>query len=237
MHIHIPRPIHGWKQFLNEVAVISVGIGIALTGEQLLEARHERHMADKSFAAVREELGVNLGRMKSRLATSECVKNRLDELAAYIEAPVTPRRPAWVGRPQVWSMQTGAFDAARAYGSMTVLPRDVQMKLSTIYASMAGFAEVQEEEQWAWAELRSIAEDRDLTDNDRASLRQAIQRARYTAWKLRVDALQAFEEAKALGIAPNAKSRGSNSVCVPMDTPFEEALRKSSVSAEFGEPR
>jgi len=29
MHLHVPRPIHGWKQFFNEIIVIAIGILIA----------------------------------------------------------------------------------------------------------------------------------------------------------------------------------------------------------------
>jgi len=239
MHLHVPKPIHGWKQFFNEVAVISVGIGIALTGEQLLERWHEKEQAEKSLEAIQDEVALNLGKMRARLATDECITKRLDEIASYVEASSTggPRkRPTWVGRPQVWNMQTSAVDAARSYGSLTVMPREEQMAISSTYASMARFAEWQEEEQLAWSRLRSITEDRDLTDSDLSDLRHAIQRARYTAWSLRADATQARRDAAPLHVVPDKVTNGSQSVCVAMDTPFEEAVRKSG-TADIGEPR
>ena len=94
-------------------------------------------------------------------------------------------------------MQNSAVGAARSYGSLTILPRAEQMTISTVYSTMDQFADIEKDEQWAWAELRSITEDRDLTDSDKASLRQAIQRARYSAWLLRTTAEQAIAEAKA----------------------------------------
>ncbi|HET9459764.1 MAG TPA: hypothetical protein VFO51_07285 [Sphingomicrobium sp.] len=238
MHIHVPKPIHGWKQFFNEVAVISVGIGIALTGEQLLERWHEREQSEKSLEAIQDEIALNLGKMRSRLETDECIAKRLDEIAAYVEASSSaPRkRPSWVGRPQVWNMQTSAVEAARSYGSLTVMQRPEQMAIASTYASMARFAEWQEEEQLAWSRLRSITEDRDLTDSDLSDLRHAIQRARYTAWSLRADATQALRDAAPLHVVPEKVTNGSQSVCVPMDTPFEEAVRKSG-TADIGEPR
>lgn len=236
MHIHLPKPIHGWKQFFNEIAVIAIGIGIALGGEQLLETWREHHGADKSLEAIKDELSVNLGRMNARMATADCLDKRLSEVAAYIESPAPPKRPSWVGRPQLWSMQTSAVDAARSYGSLTVLPREEQMTISTVYGSIAQFADLEKDEQWAWGELRSIAEDRDLTDSDRASLRQAIQRARFTAWAMRASALQAIDEARQIGVAPANIGNGSRSVCIAMDTPFAEAVKQSGTQ-DIGEPR
>ena len=235
MHIHVPKPIHGWKQFFNEVAVISIGILIALSGEQLLESWREGHTAHKSLEVIKEEIALNLGRMQARRDTQKCVEQRLDEIAAYVERPQERKHPTWVGRPQVWNIETSAVAAARSYGSLTVLPHEEQMAISKVYSSMASFDAIEEEEQWAWAELRSIAEDRDISDSDKASLRAAIQRARYVAWRLNTNATEAIQEAKALHVSPAKVGKGSKSVCIPMDTPFDEAVAKSEM-ADLGEP-
>ena len=235
-HLHVPKPIHGWRQFFNEVAVIAVGIGIALGGEEAVTAWNEHRYASKSFEAIKDEMGVNLGRMNARIETADCIDQRLDEVAAYIERPEGKKRPSWVGRPQVWSMQNSAVGAARSYGSLTVLARPEQMTISTVYSTMDQFADIEKDEQWAWAELRSITEDRDITDSDKASLRQAIQRARYSAWLLRTTAEQAIVEAKAVGVKPDDLGGGSRSVCVAMNTPYDEAVRLSSKTGNR-EPR
>ncbi len=234
-HLHVPKPIHGWRQFFNEVAVIAVGIAIALGGEEVVSTWNEHRHAGKSFEAIKDEVEVNLGRMQARIATADCIDRRLDEIAAYVEHPEGKTRPSWVGRPQVWAMQTSAVGAARSYGSLTVLPREEQMTISTIYSTMDQFADIEKDEQWAWAELRSVTEDREVTDSDKASLRRAIQRARYAAWLIRTTAEQAIQEAQAIGVRPAPIGDGSQSVCVPMDTPYDQAVRLSSKSGR--EPR
>ncbi len=237
MHIHVPKPIHGWKQFFNEVAVISIGIGIALSGEQLLETWREHHTADKSLEAIRHELAINISRMNSRVATEKCLTQRLNQIAEFIDPPkgTVPQRPTWVGRPQTWNMQTSAVEAARSYGSLTVLPPKVQMAISLAYGSMAQFAEVEKDEQWAWAELRSLSDDRSLSDSDKAELRRNLQRARYAAWILNVSAVQAVDEAKPLNLKVEPLIGGSTSVCVPMSTPFDKAVKLSGTE-DIGEP-
>jgi hypothetical protein len=39
MHFHMPKPIHGWRQFFGEVGIIVVGVLIALSAEQIVEER------------------------------------------------------------------------------------------------------------------------------------------------------------------------------------------------------
>lgn len=237
MHIHMPKPPQGWRDFFGEVAVIVVGILIALGGEALVQSWHDRHQAGKALEAIRDELVVNLGNMQSRIRTEGCIRRRLDQVAEFIDPPkgTRPTRPTWVGRPQVWLMQSSAAEAARAYGSLSLLPRDQQMAISAVYGSTTSFADLEKDEQWAWADLRSIADDRELSENDRADLRRSLQRARYAAWVLNVTARQASDQAKMLRIKAVPLVTGSKSVCIPMDTPFQTAVRLSG-TADIGEP-
>ena len=45
MHFHLPKPLHGWREFIGEVGIIVVGVLVALTAEQLVEAAHWRSEA------------------------------------------------------------------------------------------------------------------------------------------------------------------------------------------------
>ena len=65
---------------------------------------------------------------------------------------------------------------------------------------------------------------------------RALQRARYAAWRARVDATQAIEEAKPLGVKPDAITNGSQSACIAIDTPFDVAVKMASTSG-MPEPR
>lgn len=44
MHFHLPKPLHGWREFAGEVGIIVIGVLIALGAEQLVEdwRWHER---------------------------------------------------------------------------------------------------------------------------------------------------------------------------------------------------
>jgi hypothetical protein len=40
MHVHKPKPVHGWRELALEIGTIICGIVIALGLEQVIEARH-----------------------------------------------------------------------------------------------------------------------------------------------------------------------------------------------------
>jgi len=42
MHFHLPKPMHGWREFAGEVGIIVVGVLIALGAEHLIERWHWR---------------------------------------------------------------------------------------------------------------------------------------------------------------------------------------------------
>ena len=45
MHVHLPKPFHGWREFIGEVGIIVIGVLIALSAEQFVEFVHDRAQA------------------------------------------------------------------------------------------------------------------------------------------------------------------------------------------------
>lgn len=42
MHVHLPKPLHGWREFAGEVGIVVIGVLLALGAEQAIEALHHR---------------------------------------------------------------------------------------------------------------------------------------------------------------------------------------------------
>jgi type IV secretory pathway VirB2 component (pilin) len=40
MQVHLPEPLHGWREFAGEVGIIVLGVLIALAAQQIVEAIH-----------------------------------------------------------------------------------------------------------------------------------------------------------------------------------------------------
>ena len=68
MHVHLPKPLHGWRAFAGEVGIIVVGVLIALGAEQVVGSVHRAQQASNAREAVRRELEFNLARLSSRAA-------------------------------------------------------------------------------------------------------------------------------------------------------------------------
>jgi len=66
MHVHLPKPLHGWRAFAGEVGIIVVGVLIALSAEQFVGA------------AMFKKLGATFGRnSKPMLPLHKNVSNSL----------------------------------------------------------------------------------------------------------------------------------------------------------------
>ena len=55
MHFHLPKPLHGWREFAGEVAIIVLGVLIALGAEQLLESWRWQVRAQDARERLRAE--------------------------------------------------------------------------------------------------------------------------------------------------------------------------------------
>lgn len=83
MHAHLPKPMHGWREFIGEVGIIVIGVLIALSAEQLAEAIHWRHKVEAVEEAIRQELVEDdLPQAYARVVIGHCLAQQLDGLRA-----------------------------------------------------------------------------------------------------------------------------------------------------------
>ncbi|MEP7129743.1 MAG: hypothetical protein ABI770_01295 [Sphingomicrobium sp.] len=124
MHFHLPKPLHGWRQFAGEVGIIVIGVLIALGAEQVVSAAHQRQQAAEADSIIRSELDLNLGRLKSRMDIRSCVGRRIEEIQAiHDKAADEPSivTPSWIGRPQYWTFLSARWDAESQAGRTALI--------------------------------------------------------------------------------------------------------------------
>ena len=82
MHVHLPKPLHGWRAFAGEVGIIVIGVLIALAAEQVVETLHWRSEVADARRALNREVAYNLGAIVKRQQEAPCIDRRLQEIRA-----------------------------------------------------------------------------------------------------------------------------------------------------------
>lgn len=181
MHIHLPKPLHGWREFAGEVGIVVIGVLIALSAEQLVEAVHERQVATATRAAVRKDIEVNLASLSLRAKAEPCIARRLAELRQLINVWGTTGRfttPKWVAQAPILGIDLSRYDAATAAGRVAMLPSEEQYRVGSLVNSLREYGALEAAEGPAWARLRELqAGSAALSAGDRTIIRTALQDA------------------------------------------------------------
>src|SRR5437764_9988353 len=77
MHIHLPKPLHGWRGFVGEVSIIVLGVLIALGAEQLLDAWRWRDRAHATFESLKSESSLNFRYAAEQVTVGNCIDQQL----------------------------------------------------------------------------------------------------------------------------------------------------------------
>jgi hypothetical protein len=238
LHFHLPKPLHGWREFAGEVGIIVVGVLIALAAQQLVEDLNQRSDAREARESIQAELEINMARLASRTAQRQCIERRLAEIQSRLDraeggATVTP--PNWVGRPQFWTMQTVRWNAVSQAGRAALLPSQELADYGLMYTIMGNITGVMISEQADWARLRSLEHLHRLTPEMVFELNSTLQDARYLNWRIKVWTTQLEPGEAELRLA---KVRNdllpSRAACIAMSTPHDQAARESN--PVIGEP-
>lgn len=236
MEVHKPKhPVEGLRELLKEVGIIVLGVLIALGAEQAVQWLHDRHDRREARENIRAELAADLADLRNRNAIEPCILRRMDELGDKIGASQKPGYvpPSWVGRPQIYQMVSARWTAVTSAGRATLLSPDDQTAFGQLYARLGNLTEIEVREQQAWARLRVMEGLAQVTPAMEAQLRLALADARLADWQMRLQLLDNEDFAKELKLPRvKARDRGSPSICLPIDLPRAEALKR--ISAIFG---
>ena len=236
------KPVNGWKPFASEVAIVVLGVLLALGAQQIVESVQQNQKRDASREAIRSELSENLDQVRRRQENQLCVDKRLAEIQELILA--TPKngklpRPLWIGRPQVWGINQERFQVAISDAGTSLLPKGEQANYVRLYGVLEAFEQQQDPEQAAWARLRSLSFLPTLDDQARANMIAALMEARYANFRIKVAIGQTYDIADELNLkrTHSPYREGSRSVCIPINTPRDKAMRQATRGREeYGEP-
>ena len=188
-HFHIPKPLHGWREFVGEVGIIVLGVLIALGFEQLVEQLRWQQRVGTTRQALANELATSANQGGLRLVVEDCLRDRIGELAARLNksngqwtadpmplATGAQPTPHWdnrsIGRVYAvplrgWAQD--AWDTAKSSGVLDHMSRDEVASYSAVYGEIAGILQFQAQELLLESKLSFLSADQQLdrrTRND-----------------------------------------------------------------------
>ena len=227
------RPPQGWGAVAWELAIVTVGVLVALVAQQLAESVHQRSEARDAAMAIRGELEANMARLRSRSKIKICVDRRLEEIQTVIDSATAEGgaigTPSWIGRPQFWTMQVARWQATSDAGRAALIPATQLARYASMYALMGRVNDEMTKEQEYWAELRSLEHLKRLSPDMASRLMPALQRARNSNFRMEVWTRQLtalFEQLELKRVVNELAP--SRSACVPMSTPRKQAVAESN---------
>ena len=161
MDIHKPKHVGNWRELAEEVAIIVLGVLIALGAEQLvqrMEWRHKRHAAEE---AMRAELRDDDGpQAVIRSAMHPCVQQSLDAIRAGAEQGAgrdAMRRMIDGYRLPFLTWDSLAYQGAMASDISVHMPSETMQLWTSAYAVIPALDRANEREFQHLAQLRSLS--------------------------------------------------------------------------------
>ena len=176
MHFHLPKPLHGWREFVGEIAIIVIGVSIALIAEQIVEAAHWRNVVAEESAALDSEVAEHWRAMTARVGQQSCIDQRLADLAlvfARHDAGLPLGLFGPVGRPRVFTAGRSALAIATADQALSHMPLERKQAYFAIYVGYDTFAASAQEERASWRALQALDHSETLASPDWRDLRKA----------------------------------------------------------------
>ncbi len=180
MHFTIPKPLHGWRQFLGEVEIIVLGVLIALGLEQFVSALHWRGETEAARQSLREDVADNLEEASAREFQQPCIDRRLAELATLFAkhtAGQSIRIDGVIGRPLFYTGSRATWQIALSSQALAHMPLKEKLQFSRAFSAYENLDQVLGREQEAWLRLGMLNEPDQLQPGDWSVLHQAYAEA------------------------------------------------------------
>ncbi len=190
MHFHLPKPLHGWREFAGEVGIIVIGVLIALAFEAVVEDWHWHRQVRQSDAGFQDELGNASFFAYERIIIQPCLTGRLRAIAAQLDTPGAK----WRGMPEhfngastfysnvlpvVYRPPTripviDSWTNALANGTVNHISVQRAGTIAEAYGEVRAFLDDERAEAIAEAKLGPLGTDRMLSPESRLQMLQVV---------------------------------------------------------------
>ncbi len=204
------------RAFATEIAVVFIGVLIALSAQQLVNDWQWRSEVADFRAAIDDELGRNLDAYQLRIEHSGCLRRRLDQVAAWGDAQELGRAgklDSVISRPRNYSLQFSVW--RQAGDAVSRLPLDARLRYAQMYDAFDNYDYLRRSERDIWHDIRDYEGAGRLSPDQLFRLRGLITRARTVNESM---------EANLTGIQSRAAAMGVRRISDPDHTPWKREL-------------
>jgi hypothetical protein len=211
MHVHLPKPLHGWREFFHEVAIVVLGILVALALGEAVERARWADQVQAARGAIHREMSFDLAEFTDRLRVAPCIdrnlaeaQRRIDEAAASGTTPASAANMQTPGR----LILLGDYQAQQAAQNLVHFPPAELSALGLWYDQVGALKEWNNVEGAAWTTLDLLAAPgAKLGPFDIALLRRDLQVAREIEVLTVINDKRQIRRARDLGVAPGPSRR------------------------------
>jgi len=151
MHFHLPKPLHGWREFVGEVGIIVIGVLIALIGESIFEAWSWDRKVETATEAMNAEIRIALLDTLEADRMGNCSDDQLDFIQSRLLAK------DWSGitdAPIKWNFYQRHFYGEDAYTSAVasqVAEHLSQKQLQKYAAAYTEIRKIRQHQEDGWS--------------------------------------------------------------------------------------
>ena len=139
MHVHLPKPLHGWREFAGEVGVIVLGVLMALGAQKVLQDIQLSGDITAFRGTIDQEIAANLYAYDLRVRQADCVDKHLDQVEAWLARSRSGRTVSLrAGAPASISLYRSAWDNRNAE-IFNSLPDKFRAKYAEFYDELPVF--------------------------------------------------------------------------------------------------
>lgn len=154
-----PPPQRGRRAFLTEIAIVVIGVLLALAAGQAAEWFNWQSEVKETRKALDYEISYNLGSRKLRNDQVECIDRRLDQLQRWHDSwiagkPLKPTAP--IGGVASQTVRFDAWNIAQNGQVAAHIPLEDRMDYARLYDFFRSFDETVAVESDRWAALQKF---------------------------------------------------------------------------------
>jgi len=214
MHVHLPKPLHGWRDFAGEVGIIVLGVLIALGFGQVVEELNWRERTRAAVSDLRAESENNFALMAERVTVQPCVDAQLDQLMAHVLTAgqgasttvrsidtqtmggVAFRQP--VDRP----FQDDVWRSLITDGTVAHFDQDGRQRMAQLYWQIESIRDLQKRGDEAVGGLNVLLSPVPLDPTTRGALATTIAKQKFLGKVLTLDSVQGMAMLESVGQDP-----------------------------------